>query len=167
MLEKYKKLAHDASLNDDRVQAEYYLQFADHYFRVIADSKAQKDDQRVKRDGERGQDDDGDDDDRDEGRGRNPRSRSGRDEFDSYEPAEVLHGAEGETDEGDNPFVGKPAKKRGRKKADDGGSGLNPDLLPPSIARDDDSGGEERSHRPRGRKTRAKDGNQDALQEAD
>ncbi|MGZ3173035.1 MAG: DUF4167 domain-containing protein, partial [Croceibacterium sp.] len=28
MLEKYKKLAHDASLNGDRVQTEYYLQFA-------------------------------------------------------------------------------------------------------------------------------------------
>src|SRR6187551_3423870 len=46
MLEKYRKLAHDASLNGDRVQAEYYLQFADHYFRVIADSRVAKDDQR-------------------------------------------------------------------------------------------------------------------------
>src|SRR5688500_4586148 len=27
MLEKYKKLAHDASLNGDRVLTEYYLQF--------------------------------------------------------------------------------------------------------------------------------------------
>src|SRR3569623_121405 len=45
MLEKYKKLAHDASLNGDRVQTEYYLQFADHYFRVIADSRAQRDEQ--------------------------------------------------------------------------------------------------------------------------
>jgi hypothetical protein len=171
MLEKYKKLAHDASLNDDRVQTEYYLQFADHYFRVIADSKAQKDEQRTKRDGERDRDDDGDDD-RDEGRGRNPRSRSARDDFDSYEPtevqhAEVQHGAEGEPDDGDNPFVSKPAKKRGRKKTDDGDSGLNPDLLPPSIARDDDSGDEDRPRRPRGRKARADDGNQDALQEAD
>jgi len=43
MLEKYRKLAHDASLNGDRVQTEYYLQFADHYFRVIADMRAQKD----------------------------------------------------------------------------------------------------------------------------
>ncbi|MFN5630879.1 MAG: DUF4167 domain-containing protein, partial [Sphingomonadales bacterium] len=34
MLEKYKKLAQDAQLNGDRVQAEYYHQFADHYFRV-------------------------------------------------------------------------------------------------------------------------------------
>lgn len=46
LLEKYKKLAHDASLNGDRVQAEYYLQFADHYFRVIADSRAVRDEQQ-------------------------------------------------------------------------------------------------------------------------
>ena len=50
MLEKYRKLAHDASLNGDRVQTEYYLQFADHYFRVIADMRAQKEDQRPRRD---------------------------------------------------------------------------------------------------------------------
>ena len=62
MLEKYKKLAHDASLNDDRVQTEQYLQFADHYFRVLADVKAQKDEQRAKRDAERGYSDDDDND---------------------------------------------------------------------------------------------------------
>jgi hypothetical protein len=46
MLEKYRKLAHDASLNGDRVLTEYYLQFADHYFRVVADSRTQRDDGR-------------------------------------------------------------------------------------------------------------------------
>ena len=34
LLDKYKKLAQDAQHNGDRVQAEYYLQFADHYFRL-------------------------------------------------------------------------------------------------------------------------------------
>jgi hypothetical protein len=53
MLEKYRKLAHDASLNGDRVQTEYYLQFADHYFRVVADSRSQKDEQRPRREHER------------------------------------------------------------------------------------------------------------------
>ncbi len=60
MLEKYRKLAQDASLNGDRVQAEYYLQFADHYFRVIADSRSPKDEMRPRRDNERGQDSAGD-----------------------------------------------------------------------------------------------------------
>lgn len=42
MLEKYKKLASDAQHNDDRVNAEYYLQFADHYFRVLADFRSRQ-----------------------------------------------------------------------------------------------------------------------------
>lgn len=46
MLDKYKKLAQDAQHNGDRVQMEYYLQFADHYFRVIADNKSRQDEQR-------------------------------------------------------------------------------------------------------------------------
>ena len=66
LLEKYKKLAHDASLNGDRVQTEYYLQFADHYFRVIAENKSQKDDPRSRRDNDRDQPDDDDLDDGDE-----------------------------------------------------------------------------------------------------
>ena len=55
MLEKYRKLAHDAHLNGDRVQAEYFLQFADHYFRVIADTRQRQEEARVRRD-ERGPD---------------------------------------------------------------------------------------------------------------
>ena len=42
MLEKYKKLASDAQFNDDRVNAEYHLQFADHYFRVLADFRSRQ-----------------------------------------------------------------------------------------------------------------------------
>jgi hypothetical protein len=50
LLEKYRKLAHDAHLNGDRVQAEYYLQFADHYFRVLADQRVRQEEQRGRRD---------------------------------------------------------------------------------------------------------------------
>ena len=50
LLEKYRKLAHDAHLNGDRVTEEYYLQFADHYFRVIADTRQRQEDQRQRRD---------------------------------------------------------------------------------------------------------------------
>jgi Domain of unknown function (DUF4167) len=42
MLEKYKKLASDAQQNGDRVTAESYLQFADHYFRVLADFRSRQ-----------------------------------------------------------------------------------------------------------------------------
>ena len=40
MLEKYKTLARDAQQSGDRVLTEYYLQFSDHYFRVLADTRA-------------------------------------------------------------------------------------------------------------------------------
>jgi hypothetical protein len=62
LLEKYRKMAQDAHLNGDRVQAEYYLQFADHYFRVSADSRVRQDEQRQRAPGERWQEGDGDDD---------------------------------------------------------------------------------------------------------
>ncbi|MDP9055709.1 MAG: DUF4167 domain-containing protein [Pseudomonadota bacterium] len=66
MLEKYRKLANDAHLNGDRVNAEYYLQFADHYFRVIADTRVRQEEQRLRRDdrwqeGGDGQSDENDD----------------------------------------------------------------------------------------------------------
>jgi hypothetical protein len=67
LLEKYRKLAQDAHMNGDRVQAEYYLQFADHYFRVIADTRTRQEEQRARQNGgqaggERWQDQDGEDD---------------------------------------------------------------------------------------------------------
>lgn len=52
MLEKYKKLASDAQFNDDRVNAEYHLQFADHYFRVLADFRSRQE-ARQEQQGER------------------------------------------------------------------------------------------------------------------
>lgn len=66
LLEKYRKLAHDAHLNGDRVTAEYYLQFADHYFRVIADTRQRQEEARARRDdrwqeGGESQRDEGDD----------------------------------------------------------------------------------------------------------
>ena len=50
LLEKYRKLAQDSHLNGDRVTAEYYLQYADHYFRVLADQRLRQDEQRLRRD---------------------------------------------------------------------------------------------------------------------
>jgi hypothetical protein len=77
LLDKYKKLAQDAAHNGDRVQAEYYLQFADHYFRVIADNKSRQDETRGgsgrRDDRDYRSDDDGDEDDFDA-----PRPSQGR-----------------------------------------------------------------------------------------
>lgn len=183
LLEKYKKLAHDASLNGDRVQTEYYLQFADHYFRVIADNRVQRDEPRARRD-ERDHDDGSDDsaemeaisgrDDRD--RGRDSNQRDDRDDRYSDDGEEFRHGHEGEetSQDDDNPFTrdeGRPERNsRGRRsKANGGGddrqqeaASLDPASLPPSIGvreeRGEDADAVEarprrRTRRPRGDET--------------
>jgi Domain of unknown function (DUF4167) len=61
LLEKYKSMARDAQLAGDRVQTEYYLQFADHYFRVLSESRARFEEQNPRRGRDDGDDDEGDD----------------------------------------------------------------------------------------------------------
>ena len=63
--EKYKNMAADAQRQGDRVNTEYYLQFADHYFRVLADQRGRYEDQG--RDRRPQNDFDADDDFGDEG----------------------------------------------------------------------------------------------------
>ena len=58
LLEKYKSLARDAQLAGDRVQTEYYLQYADHYFRVLEDSRSRFEEQQAQRRPRREDDDD-------------------------------------------------------------------------------------------------------------
>ena len=59
LLEKYKSMARDAQLAGDRVQSEYYLQFAEHYFRVLSENRARFEEQNPRRQ----RDDDMDDED--------------------------------------------------------------------------------------------------------
>jgi len=47
--EKYKSLARDMQMQGDRVMTEYYLQFADHYFRILAENRARFEDQQPRR----------------------------------------------------------------------------------------------------------------------
>jgi hypothetical protein len=73
LLEKYKQLARDASMQGDRVSAEYYMQYADHYYRVLNEFRARQEEQQAQRqqyqqrrddrdgDGDDYGDDDGDD----------------------------------------------------------------------------------------------------------
>ena len=49
LYEKYKSLARDAQMSGDRVNTEYYLQFADHYFRVLSESRGRPDEQGQRR----------------------------------------------------------------------------------------------------------------------
>lgn len=70
LLEKYKSMARDAQNQGDRVVQEYYLQFADHYFRILSEANARSDEHRRQRDTSRdGDGDDDEGDDRGEGNG--------------------------------------------------------------------------------------------------
>ena len=80
MIEKYKNLARDAQLSGDRVQTEYYLQFADHYFRVLSDFRARQDEGRPQ-----GQE-------RWQGRNEGVENFDGRDDMDLGEPETSANG---------------------------------------------------------------------------
>jgi hypothetical protein len=92
LLEKYKSLARDAQLSGDRVQSEYFLQFAEHYFRLLNENRARFEEQRRPRDDYYGDDEDGEDDnvsasgDEDEGDDRDDRGQryEPRDRQDRY-----------------------------------------------------------------------------------
>ena len=137
LLDKYKKLAEDAHRNGDRVQAEYYLQFADHYFRVIADNRARQDEQRGdQRSGRRDDreqddfdsdfDDDGEDRRRFESRDREDRGRDNRERDTRRErPRQDKPRDDGRDEDGerapdpafepeDNPFVREARDNRER-----------------------------------------------------
>ena len=89
LLEKYKTLARDAQLAGDRVQTEYYLQYADHYFRVLEENRSRYEEQQAQRRPRRDEDDEldveGDEeltaeaDSRDEDIETDARQRGGRD----------------------------------------------------------------------------------------
>lgn len=63
LYEKYKALARDAQMQGDRVNTEYYLQFADHYFRVLSENRPKSDDQRPRQQNDFDDDFDGSDGD--------------------------------------------------------------------------------------------------------
>ena len=154
LLEKYKSMARDSQLAGDRVQTEYYLQFADHYFRVLSENRARFEDQnppRRQRDDEF-EGEDGDEEladvadeasaddrpqrpDRDDRFSRRDRPR--REAADARTPRETAHPDESELN--------------------GGGQTIPFDALPPAIGRDESDtpeATEEEPRRPR-RRTRA------------
>ena len=67
--EKYRTLARDSQMQGDRVNTEYYLQFADHYFRVLSESRSRFEEQNPQQAQRGGRDDQDDDFDGDDQRG--------------------------------------------------------------------------------------------------
>lgn len=109
--EKYKALARDAQMQGDRVNTEYYLQFADHYFRVLSESRSRFEEQqpRPRRDDYAQQ---SDEDYGDEG------GRIGQDEpRQAPEPIFASRETDVQRDFGDRPVV--DGNRAGRSDRDD------------------------------------------------
>ena len=165
LLEKYKTLARDAQMQGDRVQTEYYLQFADHYYRILNENRARFEEQRR----QRGEGYDGYEDEEQEEleASAEPRERASGDEF---EPREGDGGRDEPRRQGNGEYRGR--RPRGRYRDDNEGYGeradetreaergeerIAADILPPSIgAASSDEADEEapRAPRRRGRRPR-------------
>lgn len=141
LLEKYKSMARDAQLGGDRVQTEYYLQFADHYFRVLGDSRSRFEDQR------RGRDDDGEGDDDEnaelvdadgEGEadaGERPQRRQGRDREERFERGDRPERND-RAERGDRPERGN-GRVQGNQASEQSDERIPFDVLPPAIGAED------------------------------
>jgi hypothetical protein len=142
LLEKYKSLARDAQLAGDRVQTEYYLQYADHYFRVLGESRARFEEQRPRR-GDGADEDEGEEElveaegeaaEGDERQDRPQRQDRG-DRFNRREPRESReqrrYARDDRGDDNGDDDMDRPAQRG--NGADDS---LPLDVLPPAIGAD-------------------------------
>jgi len=154
MLDKFKKMAQDAQVNGDRVQAEYYHQFADHYFRVNADTIARREEQRIAREEPRGDNrgdnrgngqDDNDDNDGDNQRGRSSQGQQNRQQRDDRNDHNDQNDRD-ETSSDDAPEEKRPVRSRRPRKIENvaarndssekngESNGLDASVLPPAIS---------------------------------
>ena len=96
--EKYKTLARDSQMQGDRVNTEYYLQFADHYFRVLSESRARADEQQ--------------------GQNQQQQRRPQQDAFDDGYEADDEYGDEGEPVRADQ-YQTRPPEPRRETRGDE------------------------------------------------
>ena len=163
--EKYKNMARDAQLAGDRVQSEYYLQFADHYFRVLGESRSRFEEQRRQRGDEVGDDEEEFESVEAEGEEeQQPRRQERPERRERPERAERADRPE----RSDEPRRGR-ANGRQRDRGDDGDDGerIAFDALPPAIApgnsdpETDQADGEDERPRRRTRRARPADDEND------
>ena len=160
LLEKYKSMARDSQLAGDRVQTEYYLQYAEHYFRVLDENRSRFEGQNPRRQ----RDDDGDTDDGDEELVEAEGESAGDDEQPERAERQARSGQRQERGESFNrqrrPQRDDDEDRSEREASDEpsranGGETIPFDILPPAIGRDDaEEQAEEEPRRPR-RRTRA------------
>jgi hypothetical protein len=144
--EKYKTLARDAQMQGDRVNSEYYLQFADHYFRVLSESRARFDEQnqnqqRRQRDDDDGDQDEGDlraDDNRGNGDNRGDQHRQGYDDDGDGDQDDNRTAAAQRDEQSDDRRPRRQPRQPRRPRDDDDRQAETFDaaILPPAIARD-------------------------------
>src|SRR5437870_7927804 len=151
LLEKYKSMARDSQLAGDRVQTEYYLQFADHYFRVLGESRARFEDQNPRRQRD---DDDSDDDHHGEeemAEADTEASDAGREERNERFSQRDRPRRDNRDDRGNR-----------QRQADDeparvnGGETIPFDVLPPAIGREPEAAPEASDEEPRKPRRRAR-----------
>ena len=161
LLEKYKSMARDSQLAGDRVQTEYYLQYAEHYFRVLDENRSRFEGQAPRRqrdeefDGDEGDDElveadaEGSADDERQERSERPERQSRGDRQDRGE--RFNRQRRPQRDEEDD----RPSREAAEEPAHvNGGETIPFDVLPPAIGRDEEEASEEEPRRPK-RRTRA------------
>jgi hypothetical protein len=133
LLEKYKSMARDSQLAGDRVQTEYYLQFADHYFRVLGESRARFEEQNPRRQ----RDDEFDDDEGDEesmeaneDASADDRPQQRPDRGDSFSRRDRPRRNDGDFQRPRETAESEPRQSNG------GGETIPFDVLPPAIGRE-------------------------------
>ena len=154
LLEKYKSMARDSQLAGDRVQTEYYLQYADHYFRVLSESRARFEDQNPRRPRD---DDDSDDDHGGDEMAETEAEASGDDRDDRGDRFNRQRRPRRD-DRGDRDDRGnREVRTESEPSLVNGGETIPFDVLPPAIGRDEpeaEEAAEETPRKPR-RRTRA------------
>jgi len=170
LLEKYKSMARDAQLAGDRVQTEYFLQFADHYFRVLGESRSRFEEQNPGRQRDNEMDyDDGDEDQAEVGEGTSADERPERpDRPERAEPREYHERTERQNRGQRFNRVSRPrpddredAGNRDAGESEDnqmngGGETIPFDVLPPAIGRDDPETAQPADDEPRRPRRRAR-----------
>lgn len=175
--EKYKTLARDAQMQGDRVNSEYYLQFADHYFRVLSESRSRFEEnnpqaRRQQNDAAGDYDDDGDDggddrndrndarDQRDDDRRPQQQQQRNRDDRDDRDDDSRPNGRVEAQREERQPR--RPRQPRPRADEAEAPAAIEADRLPPALSQDggqlNGTDEEKPAPRRRTRRPRAEDG---------
>lgn len=167
LLEKYKNMARDAQMQGDRVNTEYYLQFADHYFRVLNESRARFEEQNRRQRDDAQDDEDQDDGIENESEGEETVQMNGADRGNRAQH----YTADRESDE-DEAAEEKPSRRRTRRprqeaaEQDGGEAAIEADRLPPALAANDgDSYGDDEAPKPR-RRRRVRSTDEEAVSQA-